>query len=167
MIAVSDLEAYLQQDLSDYSVEAEAAIGQATGVVESYCKRTFAQVVDDELTMRWRTSIVLPNPPVTEIASVLVDGAAASYEIDDSSRLWPLVRGSEIAITYTHGYATIPETVKLVAVRVAARIFKNPSMRVNYSVDNASYQSAPDVAPRVLTGDEMAALRRYRLHSAG
>lgn len=166
MIAVADLEAYLQQDLADYVVEAEAAIGQASAVVEAHCKRSFAHVVDDSLTMRWRPSVVLPNPPVIAVTSFEVDGEPAGYDIDDSGRLWPLVRGSQLEITYTHGYPVTPHAVRLVACRIAARIFKNPAMRVNYSVDSASYQSAPDVAPRVLTGDEMAVLRRYRLHSA-
>ena len=166
MIAVSDLEAFLQQDLTDYAVEAQAAVDQASAVVEDYCKRSFAQVADDVLTLRWRPSVVLPNPPATEIASVEVDGQAAAYEIDDSGRLWPLVRGTEIVITYTHGYASIPDTVRLAALRLASRIFKNPVGRVSYNVDNASYQGASDVSPRVLTGDEMAILRRYRLNFA-
>lgn len=167
MIAISDLEAFLQQDLTDYSVEAQAACDQASAVVEDYCKRSFAQVIDDEITLRWRPSIVLPNPPVTEISSVDVDGTAAEYDLDESGRLWPLTRGSQIVITYTHGFATIPETVKLVALRLAARIFKNPVGRVSYSVDGQSLQGASDVSPRILTGDEMATLnRRYRLTRA-
>lgn len=165
MIAISDLEAFLQQVLEpDYSVEAQAACDMATSVVEEHCKRTFAQVADDELTLRWRPSIVLPNPPTTSITSFEVDGVAAGYEIDDSGRIWPAVRGDVISLTYTHGYATIPDAVRLVALRIAARIFKNPQGRVSYSADNLQYQGAPDVSPRILTGDEMSMLRRYRLH---
>ena len=167
MIATSDLEAFLQQDLTDYSVEAQSACDQASAVVQDYCKRSFAQVVDDEITMRWRPSIVLPNPPVTAITSVDVDGAAADYEVDDWGRLWPSTRGDQITITYTHGFAVIPETPRLVAVRLAARIFKNPIGRVSYSVEGQSTQGSSDVSPRILTGDEMATLnRRYRIKRA-
>lgn len=166
MIAISDLEAYLQQDLTDYGTEAQAACDQATAVVEDHCKRSFAQVENDAITIRWRPAIVLPNPPVTEITSVEVDGVASDYDIDDSGRLWMRSSGDQIAIVYTHGYETIPDTVRLVALRLAARIFKNPVGRVSYSVDNASMQMSQDVSPRVLTSDEMATLRRYRLHSA-
>lgn len=167
MIAISDLEAFLQQKLTDYEVEAQAACDQASAVVEDYCKRSFAQVVDDVLTMRWRPCILLPDPPVTEIASVTVDDQPAEYELDLSGRLWPMTRGSQITITYTHGYATIPDTVRLVALRLAGRIFKNPNGRVSYSVDGQSIQTAADVSPRILTGDEMAMLnRRYRLKKA-
>lgn len=166
MIAISDLEAFLQQDLTDYAEESQAACDQASAVVEDYCKRSFAQVVNDEITLRWRPSIVLPNPPVSIITSVEIDGTAAEYELDDWGRLWAMTRGSDIAITYTHGFATIPETVKLVAVRLAARIFKNPVGRVSYSVDGQSVQGASDVSPRILTSDEMRALSRYRLKRA-
>ena len=168
MITISDLEAFLQQNLiDDYETEAQAACDQATAVVEDYCKRSFAQVEDDEITMRWRPCILLPNPPVTNIASVTVDDEAAEYELDFSGRLWPKTRGEQITITYTHGYVTIPDTVRLVALRLAARIFKNPNGRVSYSVDGQSIQTASDVSPRILTGDEMATLnRRYRLKKA-
>lgn len=166
MIDVADLEAYLQQDLTDYATEAQAAIDQASGAVEAHCKRTFAQVVDDEITLRWRPSIVLPDPPVSSISAFQIDGVDATYDIDDSGRLWAKSLGDSITVTYTHGFATIPEPVRLVAIRIASRIFKNPTGRTSYSVDGASYQSASDVSPRILTGDEMAMLRRYRLHSA-
>lgn len=167
MIAISDLEAFLQQDLSDYQVEAQAACDQAGAVVEDYCKRSFAQVEDDERTMRWRPSIVLPDPPVTSITSVTVDGEASEYDLDASGRLWPSKIGDQITIVYTHGYATIPDTVRLVALRLAGRIFKNPNGRVSYSVDGQSIQTASDVSPRILTGDEMAILnRRYRIKKA-
>lgn len=167
MIAISDLEAFLQQNLSDYPVEAQAACDLATAVVEDYCKRSFAQVENDEITMRWRPCILMSNPPVTSIASVTVDGQNAEYELDFSGRLWPKTRGEQITITYTHGYATIPDTVRLVALRLASRIFKNPNGRVSYSVDGQSIQTASDVSPRILTGDEMAILnRRYRLKKA-
>lgn len=167
MIAISDLEAFLQQVLEpDYSVEAQAACDMATSVIEEHCKRSFTQVADDELTLRWRPSIVLPNPPVSAVTSFEVDGEPASYEVDDSGRIWPALRGDVITLTYSHGYATIPDAVRLVAVRIAARIFKNPQGRVSYTADNLQYQGAPDVSPRILTGDEMTMLRRYRLHTA-
>ena len=83
MIEISDLEAFLQQDLSDYEVEAQAACDQASAVVQDYCKRSFALVEDDVLTLRWRPSIVLPDPPVTEISSFELDGVVGKYVIDD------------------------------------------------------------------------------------
>jgi len=166
MLTISDLENFLQQDLTDYEGEANQAIEMAAAVVEDYCRRSFTLVEDDEITMRWRSSIVLPNPPVAVISSFEIDGTAASYEIDDSGRLWPSSRGDEIVIVYTHGYANAPDTVRLVAVRLAARIFKNPLGRVTFSADNMNYSGAMDTSPRILTGDEMAILRRYRLNVA-
>jgi len=163
IITVAELEAYLQQDLSDYATEAGDAVAAASGAVEEHCRRQFGLVVDDELTMRWRPSIVLPNPPVVTVTSFQVDGVDSDYSIDESGRYWPRSTGEQISVTYTHGYDSIPETPRLVAKRLAARIFKNPVGRVSYSVDNASMQMSQDVSPRVLTGDEMASLVKYRL----
>lgn len=166
MITVEDLGLYLQQDLTDYEAEAQAAIDDASSVVRDYCKRTFTQVTDEQITLHWRPALILPNPPVTTISSFEIDGVAATYDRDASGRLWPTSIGKEVTVTYTHGYTTIPDTVALVVKRIAARIFKNPTGRTSYSADTMSYQSSPDIAPRVLTGDEMAALRTYRLRAA-
>lgn len=164
MLTVDDLARFLQQDLTDYEAEAQDAVDQAVSTVEEHCKRRFAQVVDDERTMRWRARIILPDPPVGEISSVTVDGQAASYDIDLSGNLWLGRSGKQVTIVYTHGYETIPAAVRLVAVRLASRIFKNPMGRVSYSADGQSNSSAVDVSPRILTGDEMATLRKFKLH---
>ena len=164
MIAVSDLEAFLQQDLSDYPTEAQAAVDQGIGVVEAHCKRRFAQVTGDVRTMRWRARIVLPDPPVSHISSITVDGIDCPYEIDATGNAWLGRHGSQAVITYTHGFATVPEAVRLVALRLASRIFKNPMGRVSYTSEGQTYSAAMDVSPRIMTGDEMAILRRFRLN---
>jgi hypothetical protein len=166
MISTNDLGLYLQQILDDYISEAQAACDLATAVVEAHCRRTFTQVVDDTLVTRWRPRIVFPSPPVTEVTSVKVDGVLTSCDYDASGNIWPSIQGNQIEIVYTHGFTEIPDAVRLVALRIAARIFKNPTGRVSYSVDSASYQMAQDVSPRIITGDEMVMLRRYRLMSA-
>lgn len=169
LIKVADLEAYGQSTFTtDAHVwTAEAAIIQASAAVEDHCKRQFALVSDDEITLRWRPSIVLPNPPVIAVSVFQVDGVDADYSIDDSGRYWPRATGDQIAVTYTHGYATVPETVRLVVARVSNRIVRNPQMRSTYTgPDGLNYASASDVGPRILTGDEVTALRRYSLHKA-
>lgn len=169
LITVPDLQSYAQVTFPSGVplTSATAAIAQASALVESHCKRRFTLVTDDALTLRWRPSIVLPDPPVVSIASLVVDGQAAEYDVDDSGRLWPRTTGTTIEVTYTHGFATIPDAVKLVVARVASRIMRNPDMRSTYTgPDGLNYSSPSDVGPRLLTGDEMTALRRYVLHKA-
>lgn len=74
--------------------------------------------------------------------------------------------GDAVTVVYTHGYQNVPEDVRLVAVRIAARIFKNPLGRTSYNVDTANYQGASDVSPRILTGDEKMVLKRYKVQKA-
>lgn len=166
MITIADLEAFLQQDLNDYQAEAQAAIDGATAVVRNECRRTFTLVEDDEITLHWRPNIVLPNPPVQSISSFTVDGVTSEYERDEHGRLVPGLIGDVVTVTYTHGYANIPEDVRLVALRIASRIFKNPMGRISYSNDTLNYQGASDISPRILTGDEKMTLKRYKTQKA-
>lgn len=169
LITVQELETYTQKSFA--SVEAQRiatdAIASASSVVETHCRRQFALVSDDSITVRWRPSIVLPNPPVLSVASFTVDGDDCDYDVDLSGRYWPARTGDSITVTYTHGFENAPEAVKLVVRRLANRIIENPSMRTSYSgPDGLQYSSSPDLSPRILTGDEMAALRRFVLHRA-
>lgn len=169
LISVEDLEAYAQVTFPEGVplTSAEAAIAMASAQVEDHCKRSFALVEDDVITLRWRSRIVLPNPPVLEVASFLVDGRGVDYDVDDAGMLWPRATGTQISVTYTHGFAEIPQTVKLVVARVANRIMQNPQLRNTYTgPEGLTYSSPSDVGPRILTGDEMTALRRYALHRA-
>ncbi len=167
LITIDELQAYGQTTFPEGMplAAAELAIALASDEVESHCKRRFALVSDETITIRWRPSIVLPHPPVITVASFQVDGVDADYDIDDSGRYWPRVSGDQITVTYTHGYDPIPGTVKLVVARLANRIVRNPQMRNSYTGPEAlNYQTPSDVGPRILTGDEMASLRRYTLH---
>lgn len=168
MIEVEDLGRFLGQDLSREPEHDQAlwAVTAAWSAVESHCRRRFAMVEDDVLSLRWRPSVFLPDPPVLTISSVLVDGVESHYARDEFGMLWPRTRGESIAITYSHGFETVPDVPRLVAVRLASRLFKNPMGRVSYSAEGMDYSSPADVSPRILTGDELSALVPYRLHRA-
>lgn len=108
---------------------------------------------------------MLPDPPVVSITSVVIDGVEVSYSRDSQGRI--VAEGcwdDDVTVTYSHGFATMPDAVAMVAVRVAARTFKNPMGRISYSVDGQSYQTPGEVAPRLLTDDEKLMLKPLRLH---
>lgn len=166
MITVADLEAFLQQDLSEYQAEAQAAVAQGAAVVRAECRRTFDLIEDETVTLNWRPNLTLPNPPVLSISSFKVDDVNSEWERDEHGRIIPSLIGDVVEVTYSHGYATIPEDVRLVAVRIASRIFKNPTGRVSFSNDSLNYQGTTEVSPRILTGDEKMILRRYKVLKA-
>ena len=163
--SIADLANYLQQNLDDYTLESTYATEMASAAVRAYCRRTLTYCIDDERTLRWRPNIVLPNPPVVAITSVMVDQEEVDWErLANGSIALAGVPADDVKITYTHGFEEMPAVIGMVAVRVAARIFKNPMQRVTYGADNVSYSTATDVAPRILTGDEQMMLKPYRLH---
>lgn len=169
LITVPDLATYMQSSFAaDKAMQsAEAAVAMASEQVETHCRRRFELVTDDVITLRWRPSIVLPDPPVVEITAFQVDGVDSEYDIDDSGRYWPANQGDQISVTYTHGFTAIPQPVRLVALRIASRIMRNPQMRSSYTgPDGLNYASPSDVGPRVLSTDEATLLRRWTLYRA-
>jgi hypothetical protein len=168
LIDQADLEAYAQVTFPEaLEASVEDALARASAAVETHCRRRFTLVEDDAITLRWRPSIVLPDPPVIEISSFSVDGRSVGYDIDASGRLWPRSTGNTIGVTYTHGFAQVPEIAKLIACRIANRIMQNPSMRSTYTgPDGLNYATPTDVGPRIMTGDEATALRHLVLHKA-
>lgn len=164
LATVDELASYMQQKLlPDVAASAELALTIASDLVESHCRRSFAMVIDDELVMRWRPTIVLPSPPLVEISSVEVDGVATTYNIDESGRLWLNRSGDEVRIVYSHGFATVPGIVKGIVLRAATRFLANPQMQSSYNGPEGLTFSS-DSGPRLLTGDEASALSRFVLH---
>jgi hypothetical protein len=169
LATVDELSRHMQVSFATDATRATAtaALEEASTAVETRCKRRFARVADDERTMRWRPAVVLPDPPVISVASFQVDSVETDVDIDDSGRYWPRASGDVITVTYTHGFDPIPADVKMIVLRVAARIVANPGQRTSYTgPDGLNYSTGADVGPRILTGDEMVALRRYTLNKA-
>ncbi len=169
LATVEELGYFLQQSLAEYESEAEQSLALASAAVRAHCRRTFDYVEDDEIVLPWRPRIFLPNPPISSIASVEIDGIEVSYQRDPSGSIYPpdATSDTDVRIVYTHGFATLPDEVRLVTLRLASRIFKNPTGRVSFQADSLNYQGATDIAPRILTGDEAVTLRRWRLHRLG
>jgi hypothetical protein len=138
---VDDVEELLQIEISDADKidSCERAIEEATAAIKNYCHQTIEEVEDDEYTfdieISRRKKLFLPELPVTSVASVVEDGTALTEGDDEDYQLgndgvlhriddyW--ARGVQIvSVTYTHGYATIPDDVVGVCTRAAARAYQ-------------------------------------------
>lgn len=137
---LSDVEELLQIEISDADqiASCERAITEATAAIKNYCHQTIAEVEDDEYVFdvvapRWR--LVLPEIPVTSVASVVEDGETLTegddedYVVGNDGILWR--RGARwpagpqiVTVTYTHGYTTLPNDVVGVCTRAASRVFQ-------------------------------------------
>jgi hypothetical protein len=118
--------------------EKAALISAASAAIERYCRRTFEE---DEVTERFdgngRPRVWLSRRPVASVASVVANGetlTAEDYSFNPETgelfrgdgrteprHVMGFPRGTRnITVTYTGGYATVPEDVKratLVLVR--------------------------------------------------
>jgi hypothetical protein len=137
---VDDVEELLQVEISDADQVAscERAITAATAAIRNYTRQYIERVVDDEITLDvgapcWE--IVLPEIPVISVSSVVEDDETLTAGRDEDYVLaqYGILRrmgqrwdaGPQIlVVTYTHGYATIPDDIVDVCTRAAARMFQ-------------------------------------------
>jgi hypothetical protein len=111
-------------------------------------------------------TILLPSTPVISITSITIGGTAVtgySLRADGSILLnngYP--SGTTAVVVYVSGYASTDYRVaaaRVVAVRIAARLWTNPDSRTSYNGPEAlNYSSTPDLV-RLLTADERAMLQ--------
>jgi len=133
---ISDLANFLQIAILAGSAAATRAIEEASAAIQNYCHQQIEEVEDDEYTFdvdARRTKLFLPELPVTEISSVVEDGETLTvdddYKLGRSGILYRIddfwASGIQIVtVTYTHGYATIPDDIADVCTRAAARTYQ-------------------------------------------
>ncbi|MEV6450921.1 hypothetical protein AB0M75_06400 [Streptomyces anulatus] len=99
---------------------ASSAVREAAGCPIS--QTTSTVTLEGEADTRLR----LPGPPVTAVASVLLDGAAVTDWRLTGGRLWRAAGWagaggpSEATVTYTHGLPTVPADIVDLVCRIAA-----------------------------------------------
>lgn len=134
---VRNVEEFLRREISDLDAirSCQRAVTAATEAIRNYCHQYIERVEDDTWTFdvrpaRW--NLFLPELPVTEVSSVVEDDEtldADEYELGLYGQLWRVGRrwaeGIQIVtVTYTHGYATIPDDIVDVCTRAAARAYQ-------------------------------------------
>lgn len=152
------------------SVQADSILTLASGVVQGHLRQTVRQVVGDVLVRRgtWDTRFRLPERPVTAVSVVSIGGTALTAD-DWYLQGDELVRtvgwggpSVEVSVTYTHGYATIPDDIKAVVLQSAVRAWSNPSGIAQESLEGYSITYARGNSGVVLFESEKAILDRYR-----
>ena len=183
LATVADLEARLGRSLdATETIRAEALLASASARVRAYTGQDFEQAeTTDRLRVR-NGRIRLPQRPVSDVAAVAdVDGNAVEHtwhagEFVDVAALGTIYRFDVepfangvtwLDVTYTHGYATVPEDVVEVVCSIVLRAFgSDPSASgiTQESVEGYSYSiGAAGAAGAVgMLNDEKATLDVYR-----
>jgi len=192
---VVDIENVLQIEITDPAqlASAEMAIDLVTEAIRNRTGQQIELVEDEEITLDvapgTRTRVFLPQIPVIEVSAVVEDGvtlvAGTDYALGQNGILYRLngywQAGVQVlAVTYSHGYATLPDDVVGVAARAASRLFQAglkaaasegvPGIQatslgdysVTYQQEGAAEGLLGASGARVLLMSEMDILDKYR-----
>lgn len=171
----------------------------ATGLIQDEAKQTILLVTDDVLSIPGTTDemIKLPQRPVISVASVTLDGVPLTEGSDwyrdgnviaripaittvltggliDEAFTFPMGTGfgwpaQTLEITYTHGYAVVPESVKAICLEMVVRVWVNPGSVARETVGNTAtvYDNMRfSPAGLLLTAAEQRVIRRMFGRSA-
>lgn len=136
------------------TTRAQLMLDSATSGIKAWTRQTIEQVTDDTVQLQgtWEHVLELPERPVTSVSSVAVDGEAQTVTTDylvvrnelrrpnaefqnwqpPTSDFFPFAKTGWggpsviVEVTYTHGFATIPDDIKGICLAKAARMFMNP-----------------------------------------
>lgn len=176
-----------RQDLSDYIGRDVTSDDGALIAIDSACEmvRTFTEQQLDAVTGgtaildgSGTDTLLLPELPVNAAGTVLVNGTAITdYTLSGNGVLtrgsagyrnwshgdlyvWPTGR-QNIRVTYDHGWSSVPEDLRLVALSIATRlVVQGPA---SYEV-MGQQQIRYGVNSTDLTNGERALIQKYRRH---
>jgi hypothetical protein len=195
LVALSDIQARVTVTLTaGQQAAASALITDASARVRNWTRQDFAvgsrqdtvnvRPTDGKIRLR-----LLPVLSVDEVARVLPDGTESIayglwiYDGIDTINVWPpaplLVnapvawtsadwwwRDVAYAITYTHGYAAVPDDVISVVCGMVSRVLLAPGAPgvIGETITNYSYRMADGVMPgqTTLTAADKEQLEIYR-----
>jgi hypothetical protein len=146
------------------------AVNAACDMCRIHAEQTFTSVLDGTGT----DALLLPEHPVTQAGTVIVDGEeVADYVLTDNGILirkmeeapfstltWPQGR-QNVTVVYDYGYpdADMPQDLKMVALAIASRlVLQGPAIQETVGENSMRFA----VASTDLTSGEAAILRKYK-----
>lgn len=172
--STTDLEDYLQVtfDATD-NIRAGKLLDHASAVIRRAARQDFDFTSGDTVALAptGTDTLLLPQLPVTAVASVTVDGVVLTTDVDyrvalPAGILRRLGAGrwnQPVDVVYSHGYTALPEDLKAICVEMSARAWVNPRGVISEQIGNYSARwSAEATAGMALDDDEMMMVKSYR-----
>jgi hypothetical protein len=173
-----ELAQQLQLDDNNINDATASMLADLTSdIIRDELRQQINQTINETITLYGDGSelIMLPERPVTAVGTVLLNGQAVT-PIDwrtngalwrvlyagsqyANQQVWCWPKGVPVQVTYTHGYAVIPNTIKAVALELAAAAYINPSMATSQTA--GPYSITTDTT-LTLTDSQLTRLDRYR-----
>ena len=113
----------------------QSILGSASAVIRSHCDQRLSEVTDDVVVLRAseRTTLILPERPVTSILTVVANGVTLSPTTGYNFTLHSGTIAAEgtpwtygATVTYSHGYAETTdgfEAIKTICMEAASRAY--------------------------------------------
>lgn len=141
---------------SGQQAQASMLLAQASSAITAACDNQQIELVtDDEVVLKgnWSCELTLPQVPVVDVTAVDIDGTVLTEDAEwvwDSKRTlyrgrrpnqtsigiqepWPLNPylywggdSAQVTVTYSHGFATVPEAIVGVCLALAQRQIADP-----------------------------------------
>jgi hypothetical protein len=173
------------------AAKAQTVLDLAASMIQDEAKQTISLVTDDVVELRgtWSHLLRLPERPVVDVTAVRIrNGSVFSAEVPlqvDVDYRWDRMGqlrrvsyitgrllapasgywGGDMAVvdvTYSHGYAVVPDRVRTLCVGIAARVVSNPR-GVRESIGPYSVQYDRAIPHFELTEAERRVARRFGL----
>lgn len=135
MAVAADLKTFLRVEEMDEDL-ATMLLDAVSSEICTFADQTFTHAEETKIVNGSGTPLlILPGLPVSEVSEVKEDGEVVDPETYDWSESGMLFRRYGIwrarfrgyEVTYTHGVDGVPEHIKLLTIRVAARGYVNPT----------------------------------------
>lgn len=186
LATVADLATLLGRTFTpEQELQAQALLDQASAVVRSYVRQdisratttdTFTMRRVDPVLHRCAGAVTLPQRPVVDIDTVLIDGTETQDWWQDGNdlllRSWtwdrpPAAhRPPQVTVTYTHGWDPVPAEIQAIVMQAANRVIVNPSGIRSETVGGESVTylipAAGEYLGVLLSRTEQKVLDRYR-----
>ena len=174
-----ELAWYLQVDESSLSEDTALLLADlASAAVRDDLNQLVDFVADEDIVMYGDGTelLLLPQRPVVDLTAITLDGEdiLASIDIRANGALrrvvytngpyvrWPY--GGLVEITYSHGFAVVPDAIKAVALALTAGAYSSPVATTSSQTAgpfSVTYQSTAS-AVMALSEEQRTKLDRYR-----
>lgn len=156
---------------------ADLALASASAMIRSWTRQSITRVVDDVAKLRVIDcrELVLPQRPIESVSEVKVNSVVLVDWVLSGDRLlraggWHHLPGTTtypdpglVQVTYTHGWADVPDDVRAVCLDLASTTLTNPSGLRSVSIDDYSRTFASEtLGSGTLSAAHKAILAAYR-----
>lgn len=148
LASATELAGWMQKDLDTYT--ANQALTLSSDLFEDEADTKFSVTSTTYTAQGYgQAEISLPRRPVVAVQSITVDGIAVTDYAAIGPDLYRILRwggtnayASTIVITYTYGYAAVPDRVKEAVLWMASQVYDNPAGLAQIQIGSYSEQYA-------------------------